>query len=583
MNRKYDPVPGGLMLTVKRTLPIALTIIAGCLWQRPAEAQSKLFYLDRAQISGAPDDGYMVWRPYIYPKTRFYGMLSLGYSHTPLRINAATTDKDVINSVQDPVEGQFLTYLNVGAQVAGWFSVNVSQPISLYTMYGDDPLDTTERGTPQFNADEKTGLHDTRIDLRAKYYSSDDKRSLLGLGAAVFVGTGNSAGTVAGDDATTAYFYLSGEHNFGDWLLAGNIGPHLRPQRGILDASNGEGNVNTLAVGSELRWSVGAYVPLKENRYLVGAELWGTAGIGKYNEINTTMRAQNLDIEWLLIGKMKLDQTGHWWAQGGAGTGTIAGYGAPSFRVLASLGYWFSLKDKAPPTKTEKYEFTKIENEPDRDGDGYPDSVDKCPDIKEDKKQPNPTDGCPADADRDGDGIPDSIDACPDVKEDKDGVADSDGCPEDDADNDGIADGKDKCPMEPGPAQKLAEKNGCPSLTKFTDDGEIQLLEPIQFETGKAVIKPVSYPILDEVVTLMKSRKDLKVGVHGHTDSVGADDMNMTLSKNRAASCVKYLVEHGIAASRLQSEGFGETKPLQTNDTAAGRAKNRRTEFKVIQ
>jgi outer membrane protein OmpA-like peptidoglycan-associated protein len=571
------------MLTVKRTLPIALTIIAGCLWQRPAEAQSKLFYLDRAQISGAPDDGYMVWRPYIYPRTRFYGMLSLGYSHTPLRIGAATTDKDVVNSVDDPVQGQFLTYLNVGTQVAGWFSFNISQPISLYTMYGDAAADTTERGTPTFNANEKMGLHDTRFDLRAKYYSSNDKQTALGVGAAVFVGTGNSAGAVAGDDATTAYFYLSAEHNFGDWLLAGNIGPHLRPQRGLLDASNGEGNANTLAVGSELRWSVGAYVPLSENRYMVGAELWGTAGIGKYNEINTTFKAQNLDIEWLLIGKMKLDQSGHWWAQGGAGTGTISGYGAPSFRVLASLGYWFSLSDKAPPTKTEKYEFTKIENEPDRDGDGYPDSVDKCPDIKEDKKQPNPTDGCPADADRDGDGIPDSIDACPDVKEDKDGVADSDGCPEDDADNDGIADGRDKCPMEPGPSQKLAEKNGCPSLTKFTDDGEIQLLEPIQFETGKAVIKPVSFPILDEVVTLMKARKDLKVGVHGHTDSVGADDMNMMLSKNRAASCVKYLVEHGIASSRLQSEGFGETKPISTNDTAEGRAKNRRTEFKVLQ
>lgn len=571
------------MLTVKRTLPIALTIVAGCLWQRPAEAQNKTFYLDRAQISGAPDDGYMVWRPYLHEKTRFYGMLSLGYSHAPLRIAAATSEQSVINGWNDLVKGQFITYLNVGTEVAGWFSFNVSQPILLYGMYGETPNAPPEQGEPDFNASEKQAFHDTRVDARVKLLTSKDRKTRLGVGASVFIKTGNSAGALAGDDATTAYFHLAAEHNFGDWLLAGNIGPHLRPQRGLTDRREGYGNINTLAVGTELRWAVGAYVPLREDRYMVGLELWGTAGLGKQNDVQTTFNTQNMDIEWLLVGKMKLDRTGHWWGQAGAGTGTIPAYGAPAFRVLASVGYWFTLKDKAPPTKTVNYEFTKIEDEPDRDGDGYPDSVDKCPDVKEDKKQPNPTDGCPVDADRDGDGIPDSIDACPEVKEDKDGVADQDGCPEDDADNDGIADGKDKCPMEPGPAQKLAEKNGCPSLTRFTDDGEIQLLEPIQFETGKAIIKPVSFPILDEVMTLMKARRDLKVGVYGHTDSVGSDDANMILSKNRAASCVKYLVEHGISSSRLQSEGFGETKPIQTNDTAEGRAKNRRTEFKVLQ
>jgi OmpA-OmpF porin, OOP family len=580
----YDPVPGGLMLTVKRTLPIALTIIAGCLWQRPAKAQNTLFYLDRAQISGAPDDGYMVWRPYLHDKTRFYGMLTLGYSHNPLRSSAATTSTSVARNMEDPVQGQLITYLNVGTEVAGWFSFNISQPISLYTVYGQPPGNAaTTPGTPEFTASNKMGLHDTRFDLRAKYYTSSDKKTRLGVGGAVFIASGSSAGAVAGDNATTAYLYLSGEHDFGSWLLAGNVGPHFRPQRGLLDAGRGSSNVDTLAVGSELRWAFGAYVPLREDRIRVGLELWGTAGIGTYNDINTTFGSQNVDLEWLLLGKFKLDKPGQWWAMAGAGTRITGGYGAPDFRALMSLGYWFSISDKAPPTKAQKYEFTKAELEPDRDGDGYPDSVDKCPDIKEDHRPPNPTDGCPADADRDGDGIPDSVDACPDVPEDKDGIQDQDGCPEDDADSDGIPDGQDKCPMEPGLESKIAEKNGCPSLTKFTDNGEIQLLEPIQFDTAKATIKAVSFPILDEVVALMKARKDLKVGVYGHTDSVGADDMNLTLSKNRAASCVKYLVEHGIPAGRLQSEGFGETKPITTNDTAEGRAKNRRTEFKVIQ
>ncbi len=96
------------------------------------------------------------------------------------------------------------------------------------------------------------------------------------------------------------------------------------------------------------------------------------------------------------------------------------------------------------------------------------------------------------------------------------------------------------------------------------------------------MIKPVSFPILDEVVALMKARPALKIGVYGHTDDVGADAMNMKLSKDRAASCMKYLTSKGIAQSRLESEGFGETKPLVPNDSKESRAKNRRVEFKIL-
>jgi outer membrane protein OmpA-like peptidoglycan-associated protein len=569
------------MLTAKRTLPLALAIIAAGLWPSEAQAQNTLFYMDRAQISGAPDDGYMVWRPYLHEKTRYYGMLSLGYTHNPLRGPAATSDAQAIEDIGNPVEGQFLTYLNIGTEVSGWFSFNVSQPISLYTLYGHQW--EADDGYPEFTADEKMGLHDTRADVRVKAYQSNDRKTRLGLGAALFLPTGNSAGAVAGDDTTTAYLCLSGEHNFGSFLLAGNMGPHFRKMRGLMDSrSNDE---NTLIIGNELRWSFGAYVPLRNESIRLGLELWGTTGMQTLDKTNTFFGAQNTDLEWLLQGKMKLDKKGQLWGMGGVGTRLFTdGYGSPDLRVLASIGYWFTASDKAPPSEPPRYNFenSKVDKEADRDGDGYPDSIDKCPDVKEDKREPNPTDGCPADADRDGDGIPDSIDACPDVKEDKDGIADTDGCPEDDADSDGITDGKDKCPMNPGLESKIAEKNGCPSLTRFSDDGEIQLLEPIQFDTGKATIKAVSFPILDEVVALMKARKDLKVGVYGHTDSVGADAMNLTLSKNRAAACVKYLVEHGISSGRLQSEGYGETKPLTTNDTADGRAKNRRTEFKVL-
>ena len=165
---------------------------------------------------------------------------------------------------------------------------------------------------------------------------------------------------------------------------------------------------------------------------------------------------------------------------------------------------------------------------------------------------------------------------------DKDKVQDEDGCPEDDADKDGIPDVQDKCPTEPGKRSPLAEKFGCPSNLDFSEDGSFKLLKPIEFETGRAQIKAVSFPILDEVLDLMKSRPSIKIGVYGHTDSKGTAPNNLRLSKERAAAVRNYLQGKGVAANRLESEGFGQTKPVSSNDTDEGRAKNRRVEFKIL-
>ena len=129
------------------------------------------------------------------------------------------------------------------------------------------------------------------------------------------------------------------------------------------------------------------------------------------------------------------------------------------------------------------------------------------------------------------------------------------------------------------------KKNGCKEEHKkiIETSSGIQLLEPIQFDTGRASIKQTSYPILDEVVDVLKSRPDVRMGVYGHTDSRGAAEMNRRLSKDRARAVVNYLGAHGIAPKRLESDGFGPDKPIDTNETDEGRAKNRRVEFKVIE
>jgi len=105
----------------------------------------------------------------------------------------------------------------------------------------------------------------------------------------------------------------------------------------------------------------------------------------------------------------------------------------------------------------------------------------------------------------------------------------------------------------------------------------------INFDTKQYAIKEESKPYLDEIVSLLNSVPSMKFKINGHTDNVGDDDNNLVLSRNRAKAVLNYLVSKGIAESRLVSEGFGETKPIDTNDTEEGRLNNRRVEFEIIE
>jgi outer membrane protein OmpA-like peptidoglycan-associated protein len=109
------------------------------------------------------------------------------------------------------------------------------------------------------------------------------------------------------------------------------------------------------------------------------------------------------------------------------------------------------------------------------------------------------------------------------------------------------------------------------------------VLNNVFFETNKWDLKPESLVELNRLVDLLSANPDKKIEIGGHTDNVGSDESNQTLSQNRAKSVVDYLVKKGIDATRLSSKGYGETTPVATNDTDEGRAKNRRTEFKVVQ
>ncbi|HFA50085.1 MAG TPA: flagellar motor protein MotB [Bacteroidetes bacterium] len=104
----------------------------------------------------------------------------------------------------------------------------------------------------------------------------------------------------------------------------------------------------------------------------------------------------------------------------------------------------------------------------------------------------------------------------------------------------------------------------------------------VTFQTGSAKLTPLSHYELDNLVSVMKAKPNMTIEVAGHTDNTGNTDSNQTLSQARAQAVYDYLLAHGIAADRMTSKGYGETKPVASNDTAEGRQNNRRTEFQIL-
>jgi outer membrane protein OmpA-like peptidoglycan-associated protein len=209
--------------------------------------------------------------------------------------------------------------------------------------------------------------------------------------------------------------------------------------------------------------------------------------------------------------------------------------------------------------------------ERDRDGDGFMDSQDACPDV------PGiAPDGCP-EKDRDGDGFLDSVDKCPD-----DPGVEPDGCPIPDTDGDGILDPDDKCPLEPENKNGYQDEDGCPDVIPAKIAAFTGTIKGIYFDLDKDTIKPKSRPVLDRAVSVLQEFDSIRIEISGHTDSTGSPDYNRALSLRRANSVKKYLVEHGVVEARIETRGAGPDEPIDTNKTAAGRAKNRRIEFTIL-
>jgi len=221
-------------------------------------------------------------------------------------------------------------------------------------------------------------------------------------------------------------------------------------------------------------------------------------------------------------------------------------------------------KDDACPEVAGLVEFQGC---PDTDGDGVQDKDDACVDVPGLKE----FQGCP---DTDGDGVQDKNDKCPTVK----GPKENGGCPWPDTDGDGVLDKDDKCPSVKG----TVANNGCPEISEEQITKLNAYAKTILFNSGKSTFKQETFAVLQSITAILKEYPSSKFSIEGHTDSDGKDAMNQKLSEERAGAVKNYLIENGIASDRLTSVGFGESKPIDTNKTAKGKANNRRVEVKLV-
>ena len=206
----------------------------------------------------------------------------------------------------------------------------------------------------------------------------------------------------------------------------------------------------------------------------------------------------------------------------------------------------------------------------DSDGDGVPDDADECPGTPAAARGMVDSKGCPKYSDADG--VPDYLDKCPGTPA---GVkVDAEGCPVD-SDGDGVADYLDKCPNTAKGVR--VDTDGCPP-----DGDVVAIVTNINFDFDSSKIRDDSRGKLARVIDTLKENPGIRVRVEGHADSTGPADYNQALSLRRAEAVRKYLVDRGVSITRLSVVGKGETEPLVSNSTRAGRAVNRRVEFKAI-
>lgn len=471
------------------------------------------------------------------------------YGFRPLSWYDANDEK-----IDDYIKHQLVVHLAAGVTLWDRLLVAANMPLTL-VMSGksSDGLGGAPSGP---------SAGDLRLSVRARLLGEAKSIASLSLGGHVWVPTGDTGKfTSTGRVHGMPVLVLAGENDM--LAYAVNAGVNLQKSVDFQSVAN---------AGTEMVFGGAIGFLLADRKVQIGPEIYGTTlmtGSEKFKKATTS-------IEGIVGLRARLDD---FVIGAGAGPGFSRGVGTPAVRALLSVAYAPGPVPPPPPPPPP----VKKKKPADRDHDGIYDKDDACPDEPGVPSEDPTKNGCPIPPDRDGDGIYDKDDACPDVKGVASPIASENGCPPD-TDGDGIRDDVDACPNEKGVPDMDPSKNGCPKSVRVTE-GEIVILEQVQFKTGSAVILPVSDDLLRQVASAMVEHPEIKkIEVQGHTDNRGGKGYNKKLSQKRADAVKKWLINYGqIEAGRLTSRGYGMDEPLADNTTPDGRQKNRRVQFKITE
>lgn len=375
--------------------------------------------------------------------------------------------------------------------------------------------------------------------------------------------------------------------------------------------------IGDLPVDDEVLLSAGGALPLGAFGLSVLASVDAALGLGRSRD-STRLEARKAPVEarfglrWR--HRMGLQATL------GAGVGLTSGYGAPDVRVLLLLGYRYRWRrrpavriaaepgPRAGPGAPGPRAARAAAGRRAPPGAPRPRAVRPGParampphhprvetsSIGRPRALPPPPRPDPRalnraaaqDPDPDGDGLPAPADRCPLQPEDRDGFEDQDGCPDPDNDQDGVPDVHDRCPLRPETVNGVQDEDGCPDKGRAqvaVQGRRIQIVQRVLFAAGSDQLRPESFPLLKQVAALIRKHWWIqKVRVEGHTDNHGDEEKNVDLSIRRAYRVRAFLVRQGVAPHRLEAKGYGPTRPVASNRTAAGRAKNRRVVFVIV-
>lgn len=588
----------------RRALGGALSALFLLLSGAPAMAQQEA--LNRFDQPVAGDDFISVFGPGVSGHLLARGAATLDYGNRPYVLkNNAGVEVAALSESQ--------LYVHVGGSLALWdrLLVSLDLPLALH-----QTGDTIRIGLFRQEGSTGGGLGDLRLGARVRLFRDADAPFSFSLGAFTFVPTATNDWTGAGHVYGEPQALVGGRHS--NLKYSGYVGVRLRPSEDPTSLTFGLGAAalffdDALSVGPEVRGSYDTSSPdLVPGVLIRGSATSAEARLGAQYRIG----------DRFVVG-------------GAGGIGLASAVGTPDFRLLARVAFDPKGKQPLPPRDEDRdgipdsddacfyvpgvwnvdpakhgcppeplavsngaTEPRPAPTPPDHDGDGIVDPIDACfmvPGVPD----PDPTkNGCPAD--RDGDGYVDESDTCPDAAgvgpdgcpdRDGDGVKDrldecpdkpgpgESGCP--DSDGDDIVDSRDACPDERGAPHTEPKKHGCPSVRAVGE--QIELIEPIEFDDGKATLRPAGEATVDALALFIREHPEvLLIEIQGHTAEFSKPERNRALSYARARAILDGLKTRGVARNRVTAVGLGNDRPRVKGQTPEAKAENRRIVLRIL-